>query len=648
MLYLTAKGGIHLLSMRQKTIVRYILGHPSGVAGHQLSELLRVSGKTIRNDISEINRWLKEYKIRICASQKEGYFIPDVYRNQIIGLLEDQADPDTKWEIQTPQERRLAIMGRILGRPGIRLDQIAERLCVSEQTLYKDFVRLRTMLYEICDFKELVIRSHCLYIEATEYEILRLIFRLIASCIMSSSQMMDGLLLHWMRGIVNLSEIYTFYGYTVKYCREKKMKVSDSVLYISAWLIFYINMRREEAHFLEKEERILPEDDLSGFLRYMDQSLFLELDICDFSFLYDFLRAVGFPAGRKEEKEEALELARRFGERLWEQNQILLTEHDERKELFDAFISDLQGLILRIKLEAQIFDLTPREEEDTRRGAFGAILLLHPLIKEQYGRDVTPAELRHLSGYVEAVCPIVRPPVRIQMIVGADSGFFYSICRWIREHFSDNVKLCGSCPRYLLETSLEENKPDLLLAAAPINIQSQIPQITLSAPFSEDEGKRLCGFIEELSRKKQTEFVISRFLHEDQVIFLDGEPSFEEMAQALCRNLEETGCIRDWKRRFTELSEKENWYKSPVMNGFCFLRPMSKTDQKDGISVAVASGKKAALKVMMIAAFVPGRFSKQEALYGFLRKLWKAPSLAERLQKEETGAAVLKLMSQFI
>ena len=85
-------------------------------------------------------------------------------------------------------------MGRILGRPGIRLDQIADRFCVSEQTLYKDFVHLRTMLHDQCDFDGLVMRSHCLYIEATEYEILCLIFRLISSCVMSSSQMMDGLL----------------------------------------------------------------------------------------------------------------------------------------------------------------------------------------------------------------------------------------------------------------------------------------------------------------------------------------------------------------------------------------------------------------------------------------------------------------------
>lgn len=631
-----------MLSMRQKTIVRYILGHPAGVAGHQLSELLRVSGKTIRNDIADINRWLKEFEVRICASQREGYFIPDHYRSRVISLLEDQMDPDTNWQIQTPQERRLAIMGRILGRPGIRLDQIADRFCVSEQTLYKDFVHLRTMLHDQCDFDGLVMRSHCLYIEATEYEILCLIFRLISSCVMSSSQMMDGLLLHWMRGIVNLSEIYTFYGYTVKYCREQKLEVPDTVLYVASWLIFYINMRREEAHFLEAKAGDLPDDPLSHFLRYTDQSLFLELEPCDLSFLYDFILAAGFPVGEREDDREVFEIAAVFDRQLQEQNQVSVAEGGGRPELFGAFFQDLKGLIRRVKLGAQLFDLDSRAEEDIRRGSFGAMLPLAVLIRERYGKSVAPAELRRMAGYVEALCPIVRPPVRIQMIVGADYGFFYSICRWIEEHFAENVQLCGSCPRYLLEEVIEKNQPDLLLAAAPINIQSPIPQIILSSLFSEEEGGRLRAFIEELSLKKQTEYVMSRFFSEERVMFLEGEPPLEEMILAGCEKLEQTGCIQDGKRHFSYIMEKEKWYKSPVMNGFAFLRSVCKGDQKDGISLVAARGKRAPVKVAMVCAFAPGKYSRQEAVYSFLRKQWKNPGLAERIQKASGGQEVLE------
>lgn len=631
-----------MLSIRQKTIVRYILGHPGGVAGHQLSELLRVSGKTIRNDISDINRWMKEYEIRICASQKEGYYIPEAYRNHMMSVLENQADPDIKWEIHTPQERRLAIMGRVLGHPGIRLDQIADRFCVSEQTLYKDFIHLKNTLSETCGFNQFVMKSHCLYVQAEEYDILRLIFRLISSCIMSSGQMMDSLLMHWMQGIVNLGEIYTFYGYTVQYCREKKLIIPDPVLYISSWLIFYVNMRREEAHFLEKEDRSLPEDELSGFLQYMDKSLFLELDSCDFAFLYDYLKAIGFSAEGGMEDQEAEELAACFQEKLWKQNQIKLSEREETADLYRSFVGDLKGLILRIHLEAQLFEFTSKAEQDTLREAFGAMLLMGVLIREKYGVDVTPAELRRLSGYIEAGCPSEQLRVSIQMVTGSDSSFYYSVSRWIRNNFSENVRICGVCPGYLLESSIEKNEPDILMAVTPLNIQSSIPQITLTIPFSVEEGNRLWRFIEDLSLKKQTEFVLESFFYHDRVVFLEGNPSWEEMAGAGCRNLENTGCVRAWKEHLREFSEKEAWSKSPVANGFCFLYPREKKDLKDGISLVIARNRRSDIRVMMAAAFAPGNYGKQEALYGFFRRFWKEQFLAETLQKEKTASDVLE------
>ena len=49
------------------------------------------------------------------------------------------------------------------------------------------------------------------------------------------------------------------------------------------------------------------------------------------------------------------------------------------------------------------------------------------------------------------------------------------------------------------------------MAVTPLNIQSSIPQITLTIPFSVEEGNRLWRFIEDLSLKKQTEFVLESF-----------------------------------------------------------------------------------------------------------------------------------------
>ena len=83
------------------------------------------------------------------------------------------------------------------------------------------------------------------------------------------------------------------------------------------------------------------------------------------------------------------------------------------------------------------------------------------LIREKYGVDVTPAELRRLSGYIEAGCPSEHLRVSIQMVTGSDSSFYYSVSRWIRNNFSENVRICGVCPGYLLESSIEKNEPDI-------------------------------------------------------------------------------------------------------------------------------------------------------------------------------------------
>lgn len=129
--------------------------------------------------------------------------------------------------------------------------------------------------------------------------------------------------------------------------------------------------------------------------------------------------------------------------------------------------------------------------------------------------------------------------------------------RWIRNNFSENVRICGVCPGYLLESSIEKNEPDILMAVTPLNIQSSIPQITLTIPF---RWRRITGFeiYRGLSLKKQTEFVLESFFNHDRVVFLEGNPSWEEMAGAGCRNLENTGCVRAWKEHLREFSEKKH------------------------------------------------------------------------------------------
>lgn len=637
-----------MLSMRQKTIVRHILGHPAGVSGHQLSQLLRVSGKTVRNDIADINRWMKNFNLKISSSQKEGYFIEENIRNEVLRLLEGQEHPDNIRELQTPQERRLALLDRILGRPGIRLDRAAELFCVSEQTLYKDFVHLERELKEVCGFHGLVMQSRRLYLNAEEYEVRRFIFRFIASRMMDGGQLMDNLLIPLMRGIVNLNEVHTFYQHTLSYVRENHLAASDAVLFITSWMVFYTNVRREEAFMLEETDRTLPEDMLSSYLKYMNRVLFLEFDACDFAFLYDFLLASGFPATERIFEEETLEIGRLFLETLEQQSGIIFKGDEEGGSLYHSFLRELEGTIRRVKLGAQLFDNTSQREVDTLSEAFQTVLFLIPVFEERYDIQLTPAELRRLSGYTVAVRPSTEPSVRIQMIGGSNESFSYRVRRWIRENFPSNMDICGVCPQYLLEDACRENQPDILLAAVPVNICSNLPQVTLSAWFTEGEGAKLLKFMEELTVKKQTAAIMERFFSQTRILFLEGEPAVEEMVRACSHVLFLEGATADEEVFFHRLMKRFSWYPPVLSSGFCFLRPMEKQEKKDAVCVAVSRSPKAKVRVLIAGAFAPGEFAKQEAIYSLFRRLWNMQGQIQLWQKAESPAQVLALLEKSI
>lgn len=140
------------------------------------------------------------------------------------------------------------------------------------------------------------------------------------------------------------------------------------------------------------------------------------------------------------------------------------------------------------------------------------------------------------------------------------------------------------------------------------------------------------------SFSEETDRVCSgKFFNHDRVVFLEGNPSWEEMAGAGCRNLENTGCVREWKEHLREFSEKEAWSKSPVANGFCFLYPREKKDLKDGISLVIARNRRSDIRVMMAAAFCSGKLWKAGSFVWFFQKVLERTVSGRNASERKNG-----------
>lgn len=648
-----------MLSIRQKNMLQSIVGHPEGISGKQLSEQLRVSEKTIRNDVAAVNRWLKELGCCISASQKNGYFIEEENKNKVNLILESLNQPEQSKEAQTPRERRFAVMDRVLGRPGISIYQMAERMCVSEQTLYKDIAYLERILKKEYDFYGLWVQGGRVAMCAPESEIRRMVLCLVTNCILESGQLMDSCLYNLMRGIVNLREIHTFYQYVEAYCRRKGIIVSDQLLYIAAWVVFYTNVRRDETFFLEIQEGFRHDDELADLLKEMNRSFFLELEECDLEFMYRFLQAAGFPedgsqsawnferlgypkgqASLQDDRDaaEAKELFQIFQEKLFYQYGISFLD---KTQISECFYQNLVCLIRRLKLRIQIGGISSRDSMDQPGAAYRGAMLLNILIHKQYGVYLRGGELWRITEYLQACENRKGKAVRALVVYGAASAWYYQVCRWITEQFQQKVLICGVCPQYLLEMACREKQPDLLISARPMEVRMKLPQLTLSGSPSEAEQRRMKSFLDELLLKKQLidsrDFLFSRV----QIRFFEEELSLKEAARSCSQSLVEMGCfpgegLEDEEcRRHLQAAEEGFGRRA---ERYWFFLPVERTACSDGISICVINGSAGPVRVAAMAAFRPWTVSEREAgsdigRDGVCEALWRLLQSAEQAEK---------------
>ncbi|MCI9146952.1 MAG: HTH domain-containing protein [Hungatella sp.] len=489
-----------MLSIRHKTMLEFILACPDGIRGKQLSGQLRVSGKTVRNDISAVNRMLKEEGLHICASQKRGYYIEENDRKRFSLILEERDALAGSREAETPEERRFAILDKVLGHPGIGIDKIAEYLYVSEPTVYKDIAYLEQKLRNVFGYCGLKVKNHRLYLQGTEEEKRRLVFRVVWACICHSGQLMDGNLRQLMRGIVNLHEIYAFCEQVERYAVKNGIEVPQQTLFAGAWMIFYVNVRREEAYFLEEGGVFGREDQLGGFLAHMDRTFFLEFEDCDLEFLYQALRAVGFPADAGQETEKAQKLSERFMGELRQQRGLVFLE--EKKE---TFVQGLRDMLMRAAAGYQLCDWWPwdRERERMGRDAYEAGVLLARLAKEHMELSLTGAEVCRIGEYVQACTRKEKGRVRILAVYGGDMGWHHMVCRWFEERLGDIAVIFRSCPPYLMREECARNQPDVILGPGSLQVSPGILCMEMPGALNLEEEQKVRRFLEKIPEKEK-------------------------------------------------------------------------------------------------------------------------------------------------
>ena len=205
-----------MLTDRQKKVVKIIVEHDRGIYANEIAKTLKVSTRTIRNDIAGINLALKNSQCSIQSSKRTGYFIMQENINRIKEVLKTMDALNPKQVATSSKQRKYFILGKLMNCHAKDLGDMADELYVSEQTVYKDLTGMIHYLNEKYHFDALSLENGKMILQPKEIEIRTLVYRLIKEEIYLTNRLVDIHLYQMIRESADMEELNDIVDYISK------------------------------------------------------------------------------------------------------------------------------------------------------------------------------------------------------------------------------------------------------------------------------------------------------------------------------------------------------------------------------------------------------------------------------------------------
>lgn len=163
-----------MVNKRFLDIIRLLLKHDDYITINEISNILNVSNKTIRNDLVQVGEWLTEYDLQLIKKTGVGIAIhgSNAQKLKIYHLIKEKNSQNIDY---SPQARKIYIGMKLLLNDKCHIYELAEELYVSRATIHKDILSL-TPLFESSKIKINRKNNNGLFIEGSEKNIRNLLF----------------------------------------------------------------------------------------------------------------------------------------------------------------------------------------------------------------------------------------------------------------------------------------------------------------------------------------------------------------------------------------------------------------------------------------------------------------------------------------
>ncbi|MDO4467844.1 MAG: PTS sugar transporter subunit IIA [Bacillota bacterium] len=538
-----------MLTKRQQKILQQIITQP-GIHGKEISDICKVSARTIRTEISNINKEAKCMLIR--SNAKTGYGIQQDCMDLAFQLLQQEGSEDEQ------EDRMYKILGAIFFEEECSLYDLSDLLNLSLSAIKKEVNRTLQFIQQRYDLKVFVVKKEVCSLCVQEKEIRELIFRMIKDSLFNKENRVDRIVRMILVDSYLLEETEVVSQKVQSVLHKFDIQLSDVDFMMLLYGIQICRVRNSFGFGLEKvgndTEEVIQSMCLSlTYLQSEDvaplSKLFhtfkmskndLQAEISDFTYIIfnEFCKEVfdKYSLDLKESKEMA-------------HNMLIHIEYMNRRVLSGFELSN--PLLDELKHKCPF--------------SFEISMMIVPIVFKYKRIYIKEDEISYLSLYVEHFLQNVNKKLRVVVMTGHTHKFKNNLVNWIEQYFPNQIEVVQIISRYST-TVIDYSHVDMIIAMNEcIPVEGIETYVFPGLPGIADVPK-VDRLIHRIRMHKRVSKLIHEYIPISNVHIISKPISFEDSILEISNVLMEKGCIVNAKEFCEDLVQREVNYPTYLAN----------------------------------------------------------------------------------
>ncbi|GMQ58726.1 BglG family transcription antiterminator [Vallitalea sediminicola] len=567
---------------RQLKILEILIKNTAGIIGSKIALRLRVSDRTVRNDISVINRCLKKYNCCISSSNKIGYYINSKDIPLIASLLLEYNNEQRLDDINI---RYKFLIGKILFSEQQHINNIADELFVSPQTVYKDLIKLQSIIGDKVEAELFTIQNEIVYTTENEEVIRKVFVALLEEEITRKTTVYSLEISNLLDGFYNQDDFNILSNFIKNIFKEHSIVLSDDSFLMLVWVLYFsiirnqINRKLSGFYVNKKSSKII----IEILKEVVDK--FDELYINDIGFLDSFMWTLKlFNPSTEDINQQHQNIMQEFYDEVLKKYGFDITSC---KEVYSNLTTHMDYMLRRLE-EGYEYDNTARDLIKKKYAyAYEIAMLIVPIVYRYKKKYLIDSEVSYIALYIEFYFENIFQSIKVVLVSSNLSGMVNFTKQWIIKNFPNQIQIIDVIPVYQLEAFLKAQEVDLIISMTDIiKVDNKTVYVIDGLPKDVDR----VNIYEHLNRcchSNKTEQLIEKKFDEKYVSIYEEEVTFEKVIYDLSRKLYDDKYIDNHEKFYKDVIEREINYPTFLSEHFMVPHPLYTFSKKSIVSVAI-------------------------------------------------------------